>query len=83
MATGSFLWHRTVLERFPGARFVARPDVIKVMRQQASPGSLGTFWNRAFPARFQPILQLPKNWRNLIRLEGHDLVSVHSDLPNC
>src|SRR5207244_8187114 len=41
----------TVLERFPGARFVARPDVIKVMRQQASPESLATFWNPRFPGQ--------------------------------
>src|SRR5712692_10713207 len=35
-----FFGTSTVLERFPGARFVAGPDVIKVMRQQASPESL-------------------------------------------
>jgi hypothetical protein len=39
-----FFGASTVLERFPGARFVARPDVIKVMRQQASPETLATFW---------------------------------------
>src|SRR5258705_1009605 len=32
-----FFGTSTVLERFPGARFVARPEVIKLMRQQASP----------------------------------------------
>src|ERR1700681_1318640 len=40
-----FFGTSTVLERFPGARFVARPDVIKVMRQQAAPESLATSWN--------------------------------------
>src|SRR5438132_14113085 len=44
-----FFGASTILERFPGARFVARPDVIKVMRQQASPESLATFWNPRFP----------------------------------
>src|SRR6202008_3835985 len=44
-----FFGASTVLERFPHARFVARPDVIKVMRQQASPESLATFWNPRFP----------------------------------
>src|ERR1700721_2884101 len=39
-----FFGTSTVLERFPSARFVARPDVIKVMRQQASTGCLATFW---------------------------------------
>src|SRR5947209_3374094 len=41
----------TILERFPGARFVARPEVIKIMRQQASPESLETFWNPRFPGQ--------------------------------
>src|SRR5947209_12020681 len=35
-----FFGTSTVLERFPDARFVAQPEVIKVMRQQASPESL-------------------------------------------
>src|ERR1700674_2294709 len=43
-----FFGTSTVLERFPGARFVSRPEVIKVMRQQASPESLATFWNPRF-----------------------------------
>src|SRR6267143_3564787 len=46
-----FFGTSTVLERFPGALFVARPDVIKVMRQQASPESLATFWNPRFPGQ--------------------------------
>src|SRR5213594_4804362 len=46
-----FFGTSTVLERFPGARFVARPEVIKVMRQQASPESLATFWNPRFPGQ--------------------------------
>ena len=46
-----FFGTSTVLERFPLARFVARPEVIKVMRQQASPESLATFWNPRFPGQ--------------------------------
>src|SRR5229473_8572604 len=46
-----FFGTSTVLERFPSARFVARPEVIKVMRQQASPESLATFWNLRFPGQ--------------------------------
>jgi len=57
-----FFGTSTVLERFSGARFVARPDVIKVMRQQASPESLATFGIRVFPARFPAISQSPKRW---------------------
>src|SRR4029077_14059532 len=35
-----FFGASTILERFPGARFVAPSEVIEVMRQQASPESL-------------------------------------------
>src|SRR6267378_4264353 len=40
-----FFGASTVLQRFPRARLVATPDVVKMMRQQASPESLATFWN--------------------------------------
>jgi glyoxylase-like metal-dependent hydrolase (beta-lactamase superfamily II) len=67
----------TVLERFPGARFVARPDAIKVMRQQASPESLATFWNPRFPSQISSHLAIAEELAgNVINLEGHDLVSV-------
>ena len=50
-----FFGASTVLERFPRARFVATPDVVKIMRQQASPQPLASFWNPFSPARFQLI----------------------------
>jgi glyoxylase-like metal-dependent hydrolase (beta-lactamase superfamily II) len=72
-----FFGASTILERFPNARFVARPEVIKIMRQQASPESLATFWNPRFPGQISshPAIaeELPGN---VIDLEGHDLVSV-------
>jgi glyoxylase-like metal-dependent hydrolase (beta-lactamase superfamily II) len=72
-----FFGTSTVLERFPGARFVARPDVIKVMRQQASPESLATFWNPRFPGQISSHLAIAEELSgNVINLEGHDLVSV-------
>src|ERR1700694_4594076 len=72
-----FFGTSTVLERFPGARFVARPDVIKVMRQQASPESLATFWDPRFPGQISSHLAIAKELTgNVINLEGHDLVSV-------
>jgi len=72
-----FFGTNTVLERFPGARFVARPDVIKVMRQQASAESLGTFWNPRFPGQISSHRAIAEELEgNVIRLEGHDLVSV-------
>jgi glyoxylase-like metal-dependent hydrolase (beta-lactamase superfamily II) len=66
-----------VLERFPGARFVARPEVIQIMRQQASPESLETFWNPRFPGQISSQLAIAEALTgNVIDLEGHDLVSV-------
>jgi glyoxylase-like metal-dependent hydrolase (beta-lactamase superfamily II) len=72
-----FFGTSTVLERFPRARFVARPEVIKVMRQQASPESLATFWNPRFPNQISSHLVIAEELSgNIITLEGHDLVSV-------
>lgn len=72
-----FFGTSTILERFPGARFVARPEVIKVMRQQASPESLETFWNPRFPGQIASQLAIAEELTgNVINLEGHDLVSV-------
>src|SRR5207244_9993060 len=53
-----FFGTSTVLERFPSARFVTRPEVIKVMRQQASPESLETFWNPRFPGQISSHLAI-------------------------
>ncbi len=72
-----FFGTSVVLERFPGARFVARPEVIEVMRQQASPESLETFWNPRFPGQIASQLAIAEKMTgNIINLDGHDLVSV-------
>jgi glyoxylase-like metal-dependent hydrolase (beta-lactamase superfamily II) len=72
-----FFGTSTVLERFPDARFVARPDVIRIMRQQASPESLATFWNPRFPGQIPSRLAIAEELTgNVIKLEGHDLVSA-------
>jgi len=72
-----FFGTSAVLERFPGARFVARSEVIEVMRQQASPESLETFWNPRFPGQIASQLAIAEELTgNVIDLEGHDLVSV-------
>ena len=72
-----FFGTSTILERFPNARFVARPEVIKIMRQQASPESLATFWNPRFPGQISSHLAIAEELAgNVIDLEGHDLISV-------
>src|SRR6266481_1573629 len=72
-----FFGASAVLDRFPGARFIARPEVIRIMRQQASPESLATFWNPRFPGQISSHLAIAEELAgNVINLEGHDLVSL-------
>jgi glyoxylase-like metal-dependent hydrolase (beta-lactamase superfamily II) len=72
-----------LLERFPNARAVARPDVVKFMRQQASPDVLANFWSARFPGQIPDRLVIADELAgNVIDLEGYDLVVVevgHSD----
>ncbi len=75
-----------VLTRFPRARFVATPDVVKIMRQQASPQTLASFWNPRFPGQISDHLVIAEELtENVIDLEGHHLVAVplgHTDTDN-
>jgi len=81
-----FFGATTMLERFPRARFVATPDVVKVMRQQASPQWLAEFWNPRFPGQvYEHLVIADELAGNLIDLEGHKLVVVplgHTDTDN-
>ena len=75
-----------LLDRFPNARAVAMPDVLKLMRQQASPDVLANFWNPLFPGQIPDRLVIAEELkRNVIDLEGRDLVVVevgHTDTDN-
>src|SRR5256886_5279803 len=72
----------TLLERFPNARAVATPNVVKVMRQQASPEGL-KIWKAAFPDQIPNRLVMAEELKgNAIDLEGRELVPVelgHTD----
>jgi glyoxylase-like metal-dependent hydrolase (beta-lactamase superfamily II) len=72
-----------LLERFPNARAVATPDVVRVMRQQASPEFLERFWKAGFPRQIPNRLVIAEELKeNVIDLEGNDLVVVelgHTD----
>ena len=72
----------TLLERFPDARPLATADVLKVMRQNASPEFL-KFWNAGFPNQIPDKLVFAEELKgNVIDLEGHELVAVelgHTD----
>ncbi len=72
----------TLLERFPNARAVATPNVVKVMRQQASPEGL-KIWKAAFPDQIPDRLVIAAELKgNAIDLEGRELIAVelgHTD----
>src|SRR6266702_8521802 len=72
-----------LLDRFPNARAVATPNVVKLMRQQASPDVLANFWNPLFPGQIPDRVVIAEELkRNVIDLEGHDLVVMevgHTD----
>src|SRR6266581_2517685 len=81
-----FFGASTVLQRFPPARLVATPDVVKIMRQQASPQSLASVWNPRFPGQIADHLVIAEALTdNVMDLEGHDVVVVplgHTDTDN-
>ena len=72
----------TLLERFPNARAVATPNVVKVMRQHASPEGL-KIWKAAFPDQIPNRLVIAEELKgNAIDLEGRELIAVelgHTD----
>jgi len=71
-----------LLERFPNARAVATPDVVRAMRQQASPEIL-KIWKAGFPGQIPDRLVIAEELNgNIIDLEGNDLVALelgHTD----
>jgi glyoxylase-like metal-dependent hydrolase (beta-lactamase superfamily II) len=73
----------TLLERFPNARAVATPNVVKVMRQNTSPEFLDKVWKAAFPGQIPDKLVIAEELKgNVIDLEGQELVAVelgHTD----
>ncbi len=75
-----------VLDRFPNARAVATPDVVKVMRRQASPESLASFWKARYPGQIPERLVIAEELHgSVIKLEGRELIAVplgHTDTDN-
>jgi glyoxylase-like metal-dependent hydrolase (beta-lactamase superfamily II) len=81
-----FFGASTVLKRFPHARFVATPEVVKIMRQQASPQFLASFWNARFPGQISDHIVFAEGLTgNVVDLEGYELVAVplgHTDMED-
>jgi glyoxylase-like metal-dependent hydrolase (beta-lactamase superfamily II) len=69
----------SLLERFPHARAVATPEVVKGMHEQLSPASVDDFWRRLFPGQIPDRLLVAEPLRNReLELEGHKLVAVNA-----
>src|ERR1700724_450551 len=51
-----FFGVNTIRQRFPRARFVTVPDVIVIMRAQASSPFLESFWKSRFPGQIDSML---------------------------
>jgi glyoxylase-like metal-dependent hydrolase (beta-lactamase superfamily II) len=72
-----------ILERFPNAKAVATANVVKHMRQHASPEILEKIWKAAFPGQIPDRLVIADELNgSVIDLEGHELVPVelgHTD----
>jgi glyoxylase-like metal-dependent hydrolase (beta-lactamase superfamily II) len=68
-----------LLERFPHARAVATPEVVKAMHEQLSPASIDNFWRRLFPGEIPDRLLVAEPLEgNELELEGHKLVTVNT-----
>ena len=78
-----FFGASTLLQRFPRAHLMATPEVVKMMRQQASPQSRASFWTPRFPGQLADQLVIAEELTdNVLDLEGHALVVVplgHTD----
>src|SRR3979490_760872 len=69
----------SLLERFPRARAVATPEVVKAMHEQLSPAWIENFWRRLFPGEIPDRLLVAEPLEdNDLELEGHKLVAVNT-----
>jgi len=64
-----------VLQRCPRTRLVATQDVVKMLRQQASPQGLASFWHPRFPGLISAHRVIAEALTaNVMALEGHEVV---------
>src|SRR5258706_395794 len=69
----------SLLERFPRAKAVATPEIVKAMHEQLSPASVDNFWRRLFPGEIPDRLFVAESLEdNELELEGHKLVAVNA-----
>ncbi|WP_342235024.1 MBL fold metallo-hydrolase [Inquilinus sp. OTU3971] len=66
-----------LLDRFPDARAVATPAVVRAMQAHLAPASVDGFWRRLFPGEILDRLLVAEPLQgDALELEGHRLVAV-------
>jgi glyoxylase-like metal-dependent hydrolase (beta-lactamase superfamily II) len=69
----------SLLERFPRAKAVATPEIVKAMQGHLSPAWIDNFWRRLFPGEIPDRLLVAEPLENNeLELEGHKLVAVNA-----
>ena len=69
----------SLLDRFPRAKAVAAPEIVKAMREQLSPAWLDNFWRRLFPGEIPERLLVAEPLDgNELELEGHQLAVMNA-----
>jgi glyoxylase-like metal-dependent hydrolase (beta-lactamase superfamily II) len=78
-----FFGVNTIQKKFPKARFVARSEVIAVMRKQASVPVVESYWKPRFPGQIDSTLLIADELKDgVLELEGEQLISIplgHTD----
>ena len=69
----------SLLERFPRARAVATPEVVKATHEHLSADRIENFWRRLFPGEIPDRLLVAEPLEDEeLELEGHKLVAVNA-----
>jgi glyoxylase-like metal-dependent hydrolase (beta-lactamase superfamily II) len=69
----------SLLERFPHAKAVATPEIVKAMQEHLSPVWIDNFWRRLFPGDIPDRLLVAEPLEgNDLELEGRKLVAVNA-----
>src|SRR5258708_25261075 len=69
----------SLLERFPRAKAVATPEIVKAMDEHRSHARIENFWRRLFPGEIPDRLLVAEPLEdNDLELEGHKLVALNT-----
>ena len=69
----------SLLERFPRAKAVATPEVVRAMREQLTPAWIDNFWRRLFPGDIPDRLLVAEPLEgDDLELEGRKLVPINA-----